>query len=215
MLELLHAVDYQLQPGIDEVPDRSPDRFGARGEIIDFHEEVESTQVSVRYADGDFLSVWLRCKSPRCRSFLVTPFVPLLPYRRRTVPNVNQKYIILRFCFARALESRSACTCSPSKNDLYDIHNRVRAAYVLAQESRLSSDWLERLTVVWKSVRPISVAEISRPPVQIRESGPFLLRGSHWLGDDPPLLCRIWLHDLPVPLEDGQLFRIERPLIYR
>lgn len=208
MLELLHAVDYQLQPGIDEVPDRSPDCFGARGEIIDFHEEVESTQVSVRYADGDLLSVWLRGKSPRCRLFLVTPFVPLLPYRRRTVPNVNQKYIILRFCFARALES-------PSKNDLYDIHNRVRAAYVLAQESRLSSDWQERLTVVWKSVRPISVAEISRPPVQIRESGPFLLRGSHWLRYDPPRICRIWLHDLLVPLEDGHLFRIERPLIYR
>ena len=177
MLELLHAVDYQLQPGIDEVPDRSPDRFGARGEIIDFHEEVESTQVSVRYADGDLLSVWLRGKSPRCRLFLVTPFVPLLPYRRRTAPYIGQKYIILRFCFARALEGRSACTCSLSKNDLYDIHNRVRAAYVLAQESRLSSDWQERLTVVWKSVRPISVAEISRPPVQIRESGPSIFVG--------------------------------------
>jgi hypothetical protein len=177
VLELLHAVDYQLQSGIDEVPDRCPDRFGARGEIVDFHEELESTQVSLRYADGDLLSVWLRGKSPRCRRFLVTPFVPLLPYRRRTVPNINQKYIILRFCIARALESRSARTCSPSKNDLYDIHNRVRAAYVLAQESRLSSDWQERLTVVWKSVRPISVAEISRPPVQIRESGPFIFAG--------------------------------------
>ena len=177
MLELLHAVDYQLQPGIDEVPDRCPDRFGARGEIIDFHEELESTQVSLRYADGNLLSVWLRGRSPRCRRFLVTPFVPLLPYRRRTVPYISQKYIILRFCFARALESRSACRCSPSKNDLYDIHNRVRAAYVLAQESRLSSDWLERLTVVWKSARPISVAEISRPPVQIRESGPSIFAG--------------------------------------
>ncbi len=55
------------------------------------------------------------------------------------------------------------------QNDLYRAHDRVAA---WPHGSPLSSDWLERLTVVGTSARPISVAEISRPPVQIREWGP-------------------------------------------
>ena len=65
MFELLHAVDYQLESGIDEVPDRRPDRFRARREIVDLHKEIEPPQVPARYADGDLLGVWLLRKSSR------------------------------------------------------------------------------------------------------------------------------------------------------
>ena len=69
MFELLHAVDYQLKPGIDEVPDRRSDRLRARREVVDRHKEIEAPQVPLRYADGDFLSIWLCRKSSRLVHF--------------------------------------------------------------------------------------------------------------------------------------------------
>ena len=65
MLELLHAVDDQLQPGIDEVSDRGPNRLRAGGEVIRLHEEVDGFQVLLRNADRDLVCVWLRSLSPR------------------------------------------------------------------------------------------------------------------------------------------------------
>ena len=164
LLHLLHLVHDKVQPLIDEIPYCGPDRFRPRGKVIDLHEEVESAYVPLGQAKSYLFQ--LSVFHPRTRRqgrgrldlFCLTNIVMGSRVYNASCPRLNSKT-------AKEKNAGPDALGHIKKGAKFQIRFAL-----LGCKSRLSSVWLERLTVVRLPACRYP-AVISRRPVQIRESG--------------------------------------------